>query len=55
MSSLIDSGKTAEDGQTVRDSICPVATNGKHRWEKYGVSPSTWHVCKLCRQSYFDK
>lgn len=55
MSSSYDSGKTREAAAKAKQSKCPKAEDGKHRWKRYGVLPSVWDECTKCGDAIFWK
>lgn len=57
MSSSIDSGKTADEANRIRETSCKGkdAKDKKHEWVEKGTWPSTWQTCKHCKVNVYSK
>lgn len=55
MSSSLRTGATAKEALRIRQTECPKSPTQKHEWEKQGLWPSTWHTCKHCTATTYDK
>ena len=56
MSSSLDAGYAAQTAAKQKKTKCTKSKDGKHKWKRHGLSPSTWEeVLDADAFSYFKK